>query len=149
MFNTCTATDFTNAWQNCALNQTSVNRILVSLDTAGQNNGTVGINGGTSSAPGVAGWAAVASLEAKGWTVSVNGTPPPLAPLVSATAETVQFPQNPEPGQEFTDPATNKMYKWQRARNEKGWFIADDPATPEDETWVWQWLPLDSNTEAK
>jgi len=57
--------------------------------------------------------------------------------------KTAQFPQNPEPGQEFTDLATNKTYRWQRARLENGWFRADDPATPEDEAWTWQWLPAE------
>lgn len=72
MFDSCSATSFSSAWSNCALNQTSVNNILVSLDTAGQSNGTINLNGGTSSAPGVAGLAAKASLEGKGWTVSTN-----------------------------------------------------------------------------
>ena len=72
MFNTCTATNFTNAWQNCALNQTSVNNILVSLNTAGQLNGTVNLNGGTSAAPSGAGATAKSALQAKGWTVTTN-----------------------------------------------------------------------------
>lgn len=72
MFDSCPATDFAYAWFNCALSQQSVDNILVSLDTAGQSNGTVGINGGTSSPPGTAGLAAKASLQAKGWTVTTN-----------------------------------------------------------------------------
>jgi hypothetical protein len=72
MFNSCLATNFTNAWQNCALNQTSVNNILVSLDTAGQSNGTVNINGGTSAAPSGAGATAKTSLQGKSWTVTTN-----------------------------------------------------------------------------
>ena len=72
MFNSCSATDFTSAWQNCALNQTSVDNILVSLNTAGRSNGTVDLNGGTSAAPGATGLAAKASLQAKGWTVTTN-----------------------------------------------------------------------------
>ena len=152
LFDDCAATNFNDAWINCALSQQSVDNILVSIDTAGQSNGTLDINGGTSSTPGVAGWAAVASLEAKGWTVSVNGSPSGLVPLDSVTdanteletpgATEIQFPKNPEPDQEFTDPVTHKKYKWKRARNEKGRFIADDPATPENEAWVWAWLPV-------
>jgi hypothetical protein len=72
MFDTCTATNFGGAWQYCALDQTSVDNILVSLDTAGQSNGTVNINGGTSAAPSATGLAAKASLIAKGWTVYTN-----------------------------------------------------------------------------
>jgi hypothetical protein len=71
MFDTCTATDFSVAWSNCALSSQSVDNILVSLDTAGQSNGTVSIDGGTNSYPGAAGLAAKASLEAKGWSVSI------------------------------------------------------------------------------
>lgn len=76
MFDTCTATDFQYAWENCALDQASVDNILVSLDTAGQFDGIVHINGGTSSPPGAAGLAAKASLESKGWTVYVNAWSP-------------------------------------------------------------------------
>jgi hypothetical protein len=72
MFDTCVANNFTNSWYNCALDQTSVDNILVSLDTAGQRNGTVGINGGTSAAPSATGLAAKSSLEGKGWTVLTN-----------------------------------------------------------------------------
>jgi hypothetical protein len=72
MFDSCLATDFTNVWANCALDETSVDNILVSLDTAGQSNGFVNIIGGTSSAPGTAGLAAKASLIARGWSVITN-----------------------------------------------------------------------------
>jgi hypothetical protein len=72
MFDSCTASYFEWAWRDCALNQTSVDNILVSLDTAGQSNGTVGIYGGTSAAPSATGLAAKASLQAKGWTVTTN-----------------------------------------------------------------------------
>jgi hypothetical protein len=72
MFDNCVATEFNFAWSGCALDQTSVDNILVSLDFAGQSGGTVGISGGTSSPPGAAGLAAKASLEGKGWTVLTN-----------------------------------------------------------------------------
>jgi len=72
MFDTCTSTFFVAAWVNCALDQTSVDNILVSLDTAGQSNGTVNIDGGTSAAPSATGLAAKASLQSKGWTVTTN-----------------------------------------------------------------------------
>jgi hypothetical protein len=72
MFDTCTATSFSTAWYNCALSQTSVDNILVSLDTAGQSNGIVDIWGGTSAAPSATGLAAKASLQGRGWTVITN-----------------------------------------------------------------------------
>jgi hypothetical protein len=77
MFDSCLATNFTDAWLNCALDQTSVDNILVSLDTAGQSNGIVTINGGTSAAPSATGLAAKASLEAKGWNVQTVSPPTP------------------------------------------------------------------------
>lgn len=79
-FDNCPATEFGAAWYNCALSQQSVDNILISIDTAGQSNGILGISGGTSSTPSLAGWAAVISLEQKGWTVSVNGTKPCFQP---------------------------------------------------------------------
>ena len=72
MFDTCVATTFFNAWFGCALDQTSVDNILVSLDTAGQSNGVVNLDGGTSAAPSATGLAAKASLQGKGWTVFTN-----------------------------------------------------------------------------
>jgi len=72
MFDTCLCTDFTNAFFNCALTQSSVDNILVSIDTAGQSNGTLNIGGGTSSSPSATGLAAKTSLEGKGWTVTTN-----------------------------------------------------------------------------
>jgi hypothetical protein len=72
MFDNCAATSFGNSWYNCALSQTSVNNILISLDTAGQLNGTVNLAGGTSAAPSGAGATAKTSLQGKGWTVVTN-----------------------------------------------------------------------------
>lgn len=72
MFDNCSATTFYYAWKGCALSQQSVDNILVSLDTAGQSNGIVNIDGGTSAAPGATGLAAKASLQGKGWTVLTN-----------------------------------------------------------------------------
>ena len=72
MFDNCPGNTFDGAWNNCALDQTSVDNILISLDTAGQNDGIVSIGGGTSSSPGVSGDSAKTSLEGKGWTVITN-----------------------------------------------------------------------------
>jgi hypothetical protein len=75
MFDSCSTSynfAFDNAWQNCALNQTSVDNILVSLDASGITNNTTSLAGGTSAAPSATGLAAKASLQGKGWTVLTN-----------------------------------------------------------------------------
>lgn len=72
VFDNCPANLFLYTWRNCALSQQSVDNILTSIDTGGQINGAVYIDGGTSSAPGVAGLAAISSLQAKGWVVLTN-----------------------------------------------------------------------------
>lgn len=75
LFDNCSSNDiyaFYYSWYNCALNQTSVNNILVSLNNSGMINSYVSINGGTSAAPGPAGLAAKLSLQGKGWTVLTN-----------------------------------------------------------------------------
>jgi len=77
VFDDCTFVySFEDAWKNCALSEESVDNILVSLDASGLSNNTTTLAGGTSAAPGPAGLAAKASLEAKGWTVYVNGAVP-------------------------------------------------------------------------
>jgi len=72
MFDTSTGTVFNNAFLNCALSQTSVDNILISIDTAGQSNGTLNMTGGTSATPSGAGITAKNTLIAKGWTVTTN-----------------------------------------------------------------------------
>jgi hypothetical protein len=72
MFDTVTATNFTNAFTQTALNQTSIDNILVSINTANRINGTFNQSGG--SAPSVAtGRPAIDALRARGWTVTVTG----------------------------------------------------------------------------
>jgi len=72
MFDVCPATNFTSSFNNCALDQTSVDNILISIDTAGLSNGRIDIVGGTSATPSAAGLTAKNSLGAKGWTVNTN-----------------------------------------------------------------------------
>lgn len=72
MFDNCLATDFASAWVNCSLSQQSVNSILISINNAGQSNGILSIDGGTSASPGAAGLAAKVALESRGWTVTTN-----------------------------------------------------------------------------
>lgn len=71
MFDTVTATNFTNAFLNTNLSQTSIDNILVSIETAGTSNGTFNQSGG--SAPSATGEAAIDALRARGWTVVVTG----------------------------------------------------------------------------
>lgn len=72
MFDNCLATNFSNAWLNCALSQQSVDNILISINSTGTSNGTLNLNGGTSSPPSSSGLSARSSLISRGWTVSVN-----------------------------------------------------------------------------
>ena len=72
MFDTCPATDFTNAFINCALNQTSIDNILVSIAAAGTSSGTLNMTGGTNATPSATGLAAKATLVGRGWTVTHN-----------------------------------------------------------------------------
>ena len=71
MFDTVTATNFTNAFASTNLSQTSIDNILVSIETAGTSNGTFNQSGG--SAPSATGEAAIDALRARGWTVTVTG----------------------------------------------------------------------------
>lgn len=71
-FDSCVATNYNGAFDNCALTQQSVDNILISVDIAGQSDGILGISGGTNSPPGPAGLTAKANLEARGWTVTTN-----------------------------------------------------------------------------
>ena len=71
MFDSVTTTNFGNAFTNTNLNQTSIDNILVSLDTAGQSNGTFDQSGGN--APSATGEAAIDNLRSRGWTVTVTG----------------------------------------------------------------------------
>jgi hypothetical protein len=72
MFDTVTATNFANAFTSTALNETSIDNILVSINTANTSNGTFNQSGG--SAPSVAtGRPAIDALRSRGWTVTVTG----------------------------------------------------------------------------
>jgi surface protein len=72
-FDNTPCTNFSGAFLNCKLNQTSVDAILVSINTAGTSNGTLTINGGTNATPSATGQAATDALRARGWTVTLNG----------------------------------------------------------------------------
>ena len=72
MFDTCQATEFTGAFVGCALNQTSIDSILVSIAAAGTSGGTLDMTGGTNATPSATGLAAKATLVGRGWTVTHN-----------------------------------------------------------------------------
>lgn len=72
LFDNCLAVNFTNAFVNCSLSSSSVDNILVSLDEAGQEDGTIDLTGANNSPPSGLGLAAKVNLEGKGWTVNVE-----------------------------------------------------------------------------
>jgi len=66
---------FEDAWKFCALTAQSIENILVSLDTNGASNITLGISDGTNAAYSTwstAAQTALSNLQNKGWTVSYN-----------------------------------------------------------------------------
>jgi hypothetical protein len=71
MFDSVTATLFANAFTSTNLTQTSIDNILVSINTANTSGGTFNQSGG--SAPSATGEAAIDDLVSRGWTVTVTG----------------------------------------------------------------------------
>ena len=72
---TLIATAFQSTWFNCALTAQSIENILVSLDTNGASNITLGINGGTNAGKTTWSTAAVTAYDnliVKGWTITFN-----------------------------------------------------------------------------
>ena len=70
MFDNVTATNFTLAFQTTNLSSQSIENIVVSIDTAGQSNGTLNITGGGNATTATA-QTAVDNLRGRGWTVTV------------------------------------------------------------------------------
>ena len=70
-FDGCAGTQFQNAFANTNLNQTSIDGILVSINSNNTSNGVFNQSGG--SAPSAAGQAAIDAMRARGWTVTVTG----------------------------------------------------------------------------
>ena len=70
MFDSVTATNFTNAFENTNLSSQSIENIVVSIDTAGQSNGTLNITGGGNATTATA-QTAIDNLRGRGWTVTV------------------------------------------------------------------------------
>ena len=71
MFDNCLATNFTDTFLNTGLTQSSIDGILISINSNGTSNGTFDQSGG--SAPSAAGEAAIDGLVTRGWTVNVTG----------------------------------------------------------------------------
>lgn len=71
VFDGCLSTDFNNAFAVTNLSQTSIDNILVSIESNGTSNGTFTQSGG--SAPSSVGETAIDNLRARGWTVTVTG----------------------------------------------------------------------------
>ena len=65
--------NFTDAFTNTALTQTSIDNILVSLVASGIAAGTRVFDQSGGSAPSATGEAAITTLRARGWTVTVTG----------------------------------------------------------------------------
>jgi len=65
--------DFTEAFRDTALTQTSIDNILVSLVASGISAGTRVFYQSSGSAPSAAGEAAIDTLRSRGWTVTVTG----------------------------------------------------------------------------
>jgi len=71
LFDNISGGDFTDAFTNTALTQTSIDNVLVSLVASGIAAGVFGQSGG--SAPSSTGEAAIDTLRSRGWTVTVTG----------------------------------------------------------------------------
>jgi hypothetical protein len=70
-FNGCNAVNFTNAFSNTNLSQTSIDNILVSINSNNTNNGT--FNQSQGSPPSSVGQAAITAMRSRGWTITVTG----------------------------------------------------------------------------
>jgi len=72
-FDNVSGGDFTDAFRDTALTQTSIDNILVSLVTSGIATGTRVFDQSGGSAPSSTGEAAIDTLRSRGWTVTVTG----------------------------------------------------------------------------
>ena len=70
-FDGCATTFFNFAFENTSLSQTSIDGILVSLNSNNTSNGTFNQSGG--SAPSATGEAAIDAMRSRGWTITVTG----------------------------------------------------------------------------
>jgi hypothetical protein len=73
LFDNTIATRYLNAFSNCALTATSIENILVSINTANTSNGTLTLSGGTNATKST--WTTAANdaydtLISRGWTIT-------------------------------------------------------------------------------
>jgi len=73
---TTNTTVLNNLFQGCALDQTSVNGVLTTIDAKNSSGGSISVAGGTNSPPSAIGQSAIFSLRDRSWTVSANGENP-------------------------------------------------------------------------
>lgn len=71
MFDNCLATEFDFAFSGTNLSQSSIDGILVSINSNGTSSGRFNQSGG--SAPSATGEAAIDALRSRGWTITVTG----------------------------------------------------------------------------
>jgi len=90
-FDNISGGDFTGAFTNTALTQTSIDNILVSLVASGIATGTRVFNQSGGSAPSSTGEAAIDTLRSRGWTVTVTGgySPSDLSTLFQDSAGSI------------------------------------------------------------
>ena len=62
-----------NCFDNCALDQASVDSILAAFEATPHSGRAVGISGGTNATPSALGQASADALRSRGWTVTLNG----------------------------------------------------------------------------
>jgi hypothetical protein len=79
LFDNTIATRFLNAFLSCALTATSIENIIVSINTANTSNGNLSLQGGTNANTST--WTTAANnayiaLIGRGWTITQNGTAP-------------------------------------------------------------------------
>lgn len=70
-FDGCNALNFANAFSNTLLSQTSIDNILVSINSNNTSNGTFNQSGG--SAPSATGEAAITAMRNRNWSITVTG----------------------------------------------------------------------------
>ena len=73
LFDNVSGGNFSGAFINTALTQTSIDNVLVSLVASGISAGTRGFDQSGGSAPSATGEAAIDTLRSRGWTVAVTG----------------------------------------------------------------------------
>jgi len=89
LFDNIKGGDFTEAFTNTALTQTSIDNVLVSLVASGISTGTRVFDQSGGSAPSATGEAAIDTLRSRGWTVTVTGgySPASLSALFAGGQE--------------------------------------------------------------